>query len=137
MKKMETIVREHLSQYGLASSLYNHIKLWESAGLGSETPRANISVGYENNGKRKETTVVSFPDLEAAKTALASRTQIGKIIALGVRAMPVKFRPDVPEWIMKNHEADHVMKNMKRANAIAREGASGKDEEITDEEKPF
>lgn len=78
-----------------------------------------VTIGYDQDGKRKITAQVLLPTLADAEAMLADRDRVASLIAQGVRAMPASKRPSLPTWVADNADAKRAQDMRRRASAVA------------------
>lgn len=122
---LNDVARQHVLNHGLTMDIAGMVDLWLSTAGDDGLQRANISIGYQDGEKRRETTIVSLPTLDEALATLADRERMGAILSLGIQAMPSTKRPAAPDWVRDNAEARRTMRNLRRATALADSAARG------------
>lgn len=127
MDKNKDIVRERLGRHGLGSEVSELVELWTSEDPSEESGmRGNIAIGYVQNGKRRETAMVSLPSIDDAVTLLEDRDRLAGLLSLGIGAMPATRRPVVPHWITQSEDARRTRRDMARAGRLADDAAEGR-----------
>lgn len=137
---LNDIARAHLAQHGLGEDIAGLVEMWLSPEDQEGAQRANISVGYLEGGKRRETTMVSTPTLDDALTMLADRKRIGAVLSLGIMASPKSVRPALPDWILDNEEARRTRQGLRRASSLADDASRGRTtpgDAVKNEDAPF
>jgi len=89
-----------------------------------------VTIGYDQDGKRKITAQVLLPTLADAERLLADRDGIAALIAQGVRAMPAVKRPALPTWVAESAEAKRAEDMQRRVTAIATAAIAANDADL-------
>ena len=125
-ERITKAVRGHMTQYGLNDDVTSLVEAWTSPSDDDGSARVNISVGYQQDGRRRETALMSLEGEDEALALAESRDRLATLLALGIGAMPKSLRPTVPGWIADDAGAKRTRSSLARASFMANDESRGR-----------
>ena len=135
-ERITKAVRDHMTQYGLNDDVTALVEAWSSPSDDDGSARVNISVGYQQDGRRRETALMSLEGEDDALELAESRDRLATLLALGIGAMPKSMRPTVPGWITDDAGAKRTRSSLARASVMANDESRGRKWAETDGASP-
>lgn len=117
-------VRKRISAHGIPGEIVDMVNAWASTGADGEQ-RGNMSIGYLQDGKRKEIASISVPTLDDLMIYADDAKKVTTLVSLAARAIPRDYRPDIPAWIMDDQGAQQRLSDRGRASKLAKMAAKG------------